>query len=321
MTYVYVLWLRYMCFVYDLFTQKKPTNIKKDPCQSKETCVHQKRRCAMTEVYVFWSMYMTYSHNYCKQVVMIYAFVYWRLYIPYLLKSVHIPSGPVTLGRVAYRNTSWRTHEWVSGLVTVTRGGKWVHVLLGHVTQGLVTHILGFCLLYELRLSFGPLHSYIGFFSHFGLCTHILGFSLRPLHSYIGLLSLIWIGPAIQRCGMTKSYVCHNSFTYLTWLIHPHSIGPCDIRLYHLYIGPCHSYIGPHDSFIYVTWLIHICDTTHTNEPSYWESPMFHLICWALPLVHWASFTCVARLIHMCATTHSYMCHNFSIYIPLCFVT
>jgi len=53
---------------------------------------------------------------------------------------------------------------------------------------------------------------------------------------YICLLNIF----AIYMCAMTHSYVCHDSFTYVPWLIHV-----------------CH------DSFMCVRWLIHVCAMTH----------------------------------------------------------
>jgi len=45
-------------------------------------------------------------------------------------------------------------------------------------------------------------------------------------------------------CVMTHSYVCHDSFICVSWLIHM-----CVMT---------HSYVC-HDSFIFVSWLIHMC--------------------------------------------------------------
>jgi len=52
-------------------------------------------------------------------------------------------------------------------------------------------------------------------------------------------------------CDMTHSYVWHDSFICVTWLIHM-----CDMT---------HSYVS-HDSFIRVTCLIHMCDMTYTSS-------------------------------------------------------
>ena len=72
------------------------------------------------------------------------------------------------------------------------------------------------------------------------------------------------------------SYVWHDSFIRVTWLIHT-----CDMN---------HSNVW-HDSFICVTWLIHICDMTHSYV---WHD----------------SFICVTWLIHMRDMTHSYVWHD-----------
>ena len=98
-----------------------------------------------------------------------------------------------------------------------------------------------------------------------------------------------------QVCDMTHSYVWHDSFINVTWLIHK-----CDMT---------HSYVWQ-DSSIYpqspcasstsgvprcVTWLIHMCDMTH-------------LYVW-----HDSSIN-VTWLIHRCDMTHSYMWQDSFIY-------
>ena len=78
-------------------------------------------------------------------------------------------------------------------------------------------------------------------------------------HSYVCHKSLIWIICVTWRihmcdmthymCDVTQSYVWHDAFICVTWLIHM-----CDMT---------RSYVW-HDSFIYSTWLIHICDMLHS---------------------------------------------------------
>jgi len=72
-------------------------------------------------------------------------------------------------------------------------------------------------------------------------------------------------------CDMTHSYVWHDSFTCVTWLIHTRD--------------PTHSHVW-HDSCICVTWIIHMYDMTHSYV---WHD----------------SFTCVTWLIHTRDPTHS----------------
>ena len=72
-------------------------------------------------------------------------------------------------------------------------------------------------------------------------------------------------------CDTTYSYVWHDSFICVTWLIHM-----CDL---------IHSCVW-HDLFICVTWLIHMCDMTHSHV---WRD----------------SFICVTWLIHMCHMTYA----------------
>jgi len=58
---------------------------------------------------------------------------------------------------------------------------------------------------------------------------------------------------------MTRSYVWHDSFICVTWLVHM-----CDMT---------RSYVW-HDSFICVTWLIHV---THSRNPLITRVPW---LCW-----------------------------------------
>ena len=96
-------------------------------------------------------------------------------------------------------------------------------------------------------------------------------------------------------CDMTHSYVWHDSFICVTWLIHMcdmihahvwHDSFICVTRLIHM-CDMTHSYVW-HDSLTCVIWLIHMCDMTHSCV---WHD----------------SFICVTRLIHMCDMTHSYV--------------
>jgi len=72
---------------------------------------------------------------------------------------------------------------------------------------------------------------------------------------YVWRDSLIW--------DMTPSYVWHDSFICVTWLLHI-----CDMT--HSYVW--HYRYVRHDSFMYdvtyscicVPWLLHICDMTHS---------------------------------------------------------
>jgi len=72
----------------------------------------------------------------------------------------------------------------------------------------------------------------------------------------------------VRVCDMTHSYMWHDSFICVTWLIHM-----CDMT---------HSYVW-HDSFICVTWLIHawkasfVCDMRHVT----------HLSCVTCPIPMW----------------------------------
>jgi len=106
------------------------------------------------------------------------------------------------------------------------------------------------------------------------------------IHSFICATWLVHMRDVTHSymCAMTRSYVCHDSFVYVPWLIHM-----CDMT---------HSYVW-HDSFICGTWLIHMCAMTH----SYVWHDSFICVPW---LIH--SFICATWLVHMRDVTHSYMC-------------
>jgi len=113
-------------------------------------------------------------------------------------------------------------------------------------------------------------------------------------------------------CDMTHSYVWHDSFICVTWLIHM-----CDMT---------HSSVW-HDSFICVTWLhlllsrrtwpatwlIHMCDITH----AYVWHHSFICVTWLIRMcgmthlyVWQNACICVTWLIHMCDMTHSNAWHD-----------
>jgi len=87
---------------------------------------------------------------------------------------------------------------------------------------------------------------------------------------------------------MTHSYVWHDSFICVTWLIHM--------------FNRTHSYVW-HDSFICVTWLIHMCDMTPLKLNLLKMLNMLNM----LNLPH---LLCGTWLIHMCDMTHSLVRHN-----------
>jgi len=85
----------------------------------------------------------------------------------------------------------------------------------------------------------------------------------------------------IHMCGVTHSYVWHDSFICVTWLI----------NMCHM----THSHVW-HNSFICVTWLIHMCDMIPSHV---WHDP----------------FTCMTWPIHMCDMAHSFVWHD-SLLLP-----
>jgi len=124
---------------------------------------------------------------------------------------------------------------------------------------------------------------------------------------------------ALAMCDMTHSYVWHDSFICVTWLIHmSHSI--CHwydaFNVSHIALAMCdmtHSYVW-HDSFICVPWLIHMCATIHAYVWHDW----FMCVTWLNTnrylecptprarecVTHWCRSLCVyvTWLIHLCDT-------------------
>jgi len=115
---------------------------------------------------------------------------------------------------------------------------------------------------------------------------------------------------------MTHSYVWHDSFICVTWLIHmcdmTHSlvrlmwsIHTCDMT--HSFICVTwlmHSFVWWLDPIIRVTWLIHMCDMIDLYV---WHVSFIHLFIRSIntcDMTH--SFICVTWLIHMCDMTRPY---------------
>ena len=145
----------------------------------------------------------------------------------------------------------------------------------------------------------------------------------------VASICVTWL---VHTWGMTHSYVCHDSFIRVPWLIH---------TMWTLVI---------HGSFIHKAWLIHVCDMTHSyvwqpfvlirRAPTIHDSPETWLILlcdltrsyvWHDPSIHvtwpnhtfdlthpymWQhSFMYLPWLIHVCAMTHSCMCHDSFIHM------
>ena len=95
---------------------------------------------------------------------------------------------------------------------------------------------------------------------------------------------------------MTHSYVWHDSFICVTWLIHM-----CDMT---------HSYVW-HDSFICVTWLIRMCDVTEFICGTWLNRMCVGVEKQRLRRANhpWHdSFVCAVKLIRMRDLTHLYVC-------------
>jgi len=149
-------------------------------------------------------------------------------------------------------------------------------------------------------------------------------------------------------CDTTHSYVRHDSFICVTWLLHT-----CDITWYGValvsridkmiglfckrapwkrryssketchFIDPTdrshpipargHLYVW-HDSSICATWLIHVRDTTPMCDITSYLRLLLEAIymCDMTHSYKWHdSFICVTWPLHMCDMTPSYVWHNF----------
>jgi len=113
------------------------------------------------------------------------------------------------------------------------------------------------------------------------------------LQTHEWVMSHTWT--PVHVCGVTHSYVWHDSFICVTWLIHVYGdTTQSYVSWVHWFFGipahTTHSYAW-HDPFMCLEWVIHICAITHSYV---WHD----------------SFICVTRLIHMCDMTHSYVWHD-----------
>jgi len=116
-------------------------------------------------------------------------------------------------------------------------------------------------------------------------------------------------------CDMTHSYVWHDSFIRVTWLIHMCDCCTAPRPVYVTHMNEsCHTYewVVSHIwmSRAYVS-LLHrtapcICDMTHSYV---WHNPLIR-VTWLIHMCHCCTAprpVYVTWLIHMCDTTHSYV--------------
>jgi len=116
-----------------------------------------------------------------------------------------------------------------------------------------------------------------------------------------------------NRCAMTYSYVCHDVFICVPWLLHlcavthsfffwrPHVLCAATGVTWIIHMCARLSHCVCHDSFICVQWLIHLFfeETACPLCSNRCDMPQSYV--W--PKV----FICVPWLIHMCAVTHSFV--------------
>jgi len=108
----------------------------------------------------------------------------------------------------------------------------------------------------------------------------------------------------------------HDSFIWITWLIHLCDMTHSCVTLLDHMCAMTHSYVL-HDSFICVTLPMHMCDVPHLHV--WFDS--FMCVTWLIDM--WdIMHTCLKRLIHTCGMTHrvvrhdAYVCNTIHSYSP-----
>jgi len=157
-------------------------------------------------------------------------------------------------------------------------------------------------------------YSYMCDMTYIYMCDMTYSYMCDMTYSYMCDMTYSYM------CDMTYSYVKRSTWTIpmcATWLIiFSRRVTALVLRRVPLM---SHSYVW-HDSFICVTWLIHMCDMTHSYV---WHAPfvsatwlIYKYVTWLIilnrrvtalvsrrvPLTWHASFVCATWLIHTCAT-------------------
>jgi len=112
--------------------------------------------------------------------------------------------------------------------------------------------------------------------------SKVLSTPPRCTVSYVWHDSFTCVTWLLCMCDMTPLYVWCDSITCMTWLIHM-----CDITPLYVWC----------DSFTCATWFIYMCEMTHSYV---WKS---HSYLWH------GSIICATWLIYICDMTHSYVRH------------
>jgi len=149
-------------------------------------------------------------------------------------------------------------------------------------------------------------------------------------HSYVLHDSFIRVAWLIHTCIMTSSYMSHDSSIHVTWLIHTchmtQSFMSCVVFTCQFFfflilsyrVVPqriVHLYVS-HDSFIRVPWLVYTCYMTHSfvsHDSSTCVTWLIHSCPMTLLYVLHDSFIRVPWLFYTCYMTHSFMSHDSSI--------
>jgi len=124
-------------------------------------------------------------------------------------------------------------------------------------------------------------------------------------HSYVWHDSFICVAWLIHVCDMTHPNMRHTSSTCATWLIHM-----------------CDPWERLEVELICVAWLIHMCDMTHpyvSRVGASWSRT--HMCGMTHPYVRHDSSICATWLIHMCDMTHPYVGRVGNLGVELIYVT
>jgi len=126
-------------------------------------------------------------------------------------------------------------------------------------------------------------------------------------HSYTWHDSFIYVTWRIPIRDMTHSYTWHDPLR--AWDMTHSYVWKVDVLWSELPVDDSTFYVR-HDSFIYVTWLIHICDMTHSymgrDSLRVWD--MTHSYVWKVDAL-WSGLP-VDDSLSACDITHPYVRHE-----------
>jgi len=118
--------------------------------------------------------------------------------------------------------------------------------------------------------------------------------------SWLTFVKTPLLSPSFVRCAMTRSNVCHDSFTCVQWLFHTSNFCQDPGLISFLW------YLS-----VSLSFLMDVCEfrvMAHFCQ----DPARISLLC----TVWYDVFACVPWLIHTCAMTHSHVCHDSFTRVP-----